>query len=213
MTFRTLDPFPLALFPMGTHWLWHVFSAAAVVCLTAYVFRAWNTGHPNNISTLVSSRRSVKYVDKLSELILTSMEPKIPTYTRVLEYVENFLRLTKIFTRTLRGARSLDAMERAQGKLPNSTIHFAMTEWAGDILTTLNVHVEKVGQPSREEPVLFVGNHISYVDIPLLMFLNPVVFVAKKQLGSWPIIGAACRSVGTISSIEIRKHRGKAPAI
>ena len=147
------------------------------------------------------------------------MEPKIPAYTRVLENVENFLRLTKIFTRTLRGAHSLRTMERAQGKLSNSTIHFAMTEWAGDILTTLNVHVEKVGQPSREEPVLFVGNHISYVDIPLLMFVSPVVFVAKKQLGSWPVIGTACRSVGTIlvdrDSKASRKSSGEliAPCI
>ena len=60
VTFRTLDPFPLEIFPMGTHWLWHVFSAAAVVLLTTYVFRAVELAErPNNISTMASSRRSV----------------------------------------------------------------------------------------------------------------------------------------------------------
>lgn len=47
-------------------------------------------------------------------------------------------------------------------------------------------------------PALLVGNHISYVDIPLLMTYIPVAFVAKKQLAAWPIFGAAMRCVGTV---------------
>lgn len=66
------------------------------------------------------------------------------------------------------------------------------------MLKTLNVEVTTSGDSVERHPVILVGNHISYVDIPLLMKVAPVVFVAKRQLQRWPIFGAAATSVGTI---------------
>ena len=47
-------------------------------------------------------------------------------------------------------------------------------------------------------PFLMVSNHLSYVDVVVFASRLDCVFVAKKDVESWPIIGTLCRSVGTI---------------
>ena len=47
-------------------------------------------------------------------------------------------------------------------------------------------------------PFLLVSNHLSYVDVVVLASRLECLFVAKKDVESWRIIGALCRSVGTI---------------
>ena len=47
-------------------------------------------------------------------------------------------------------------------------------------------------------PFLLVSNHLSYVDVVVLASRLECLFVAKKDVERWPIIGALCRSVGTI---------------
>ena len=43
-----------------------------------------------------------------------------------------------------------------------------------------------------------MGNHISYLDIPLLFLAAPVTFVAKSELGKWPILGECMRLVNIL---------------
>jgi 1-acyl-sn-glycerol-3-phosphate acyltransferase len=48
-------------------------------------------------------------------------------------------------------------------------------------------------------PAIFVCNHISYLDIPLLMHLVPQAsLVSKVEVASWPIIGRAAERVNTV---------------
>ena len=47
-------------------------------------------------------------------------------------------------------------------------------------------------------PFLLVSNHLSYLDVVVLASRLECIFVAKKEVESWPIIGALSRSVGTI---------------
>ena len=42
-------------------------------------------------------------------------------------------------------------------------------DWAQSLLNKLNVHVTVLGTPPPKTPHVLVGNHISYLDIPLLM--------------------------------------------
>jgi 1-acyl-sn-glycerol-3-phosphate acyltransferase len=71
--------------------------------------------------------------------------------------------------------------------------------WARDILTNIGVSVEVRGSPSPRTPLLLVGNHLSYLDIPLLMGFAPnISFVAKEEVGRWPVIGAGARALNTI---------------
>lgn len=68
--------------------------------------------------------------------------------------------------------------------------------WAGQIFELMNVDVTVTGKENlnSEKAHLFVGNHISYLDIPLLFSILPVTFVAKEELASWPIIGSCIKS-------------------
>jgi 1-acyl-sn-glycerol-3-phosphate acyltransferase len=49
-----------------------------------------------------------------------------------------------------------------------------------------------------KEPRLILANHVSYLDVVVLGALYPSAFVAKKEISSWPVIGALCRGLGCI---------------
>ena len=44
---------------------------------------------------------------------------------------------------------------------------------------------------------IIVANHLGYVDVLVLAALTPVVFVAKREVRSWPIFGWFARMAGT----------------
>lgn len=56
-------------------------------------------------------------------------------------------------------------------------------------LHLLGLEVQVLGTPSRERPTLFVSNHSSYLDIPVLGSLLEASFVAKREVGGWPVFG------------------------
>ena len=45
---------------------------------------------------------------------------------------------------------------------------------------------------------LLVSNHLSYIDIIVLSSIRPWVFVAKRDVASWPLFGWLARAAGTI---------------
>ena len=45
---------------------------------------------------------------------------------------------------------------------------------------------------------LLVCNHLSYLDIIVLSSIQPCVFVAKRDVSSWPLFGWLARAAGTI---------------
>lgn len=47
-------------------------------------------------------------------------------------------------------------------------------------------------------PFFLVSNHLTYLDIVALGACLPCVFVAKDEIDGWPVVGALCRSVGTV---------------
>ncbi len=47
-------------------------------------------------------------------------------------------------------------------------------------------------------PFLLVSNHLSYVDIVALQSQVDCVFIAKKEVAGWPILGFVSRTLGTI---------------
>lgn len=71
--------------------------------------------------------------------------------------------------------------------------------WSGGILSFTGVRLSVTGAPSAARPTLFAGNHLSYLDIPLLLSQVPQAnFVAKIELASWPLFGRAMRKADTI---------------
>ena len=49
-----------------------------------------------------------------------------------------------------------------------------------------------------QAPFLLVTNHLSYLDILLLYTCVDGVFVAKRDMRSWPVLGALAQLMGTI---------------
>jgi 1-acyl-sn-glycerol-3-phosphate acyltransferase len=45
---------------------------------------------------------------------------------------------------------------------------------------------------------LLVCNHLGYLDVLVLAALTPVVFVAKREVRTWPVFGRFARLAGTI---------------
>lgn len=71
-------------------------------------------------------------------------------------------------------------------------------------LDALGVDVIEHGPPP--DGALIVCNHVGYLDIFVLASRVPVVFVAKREVASWPIWGWLARSAGTI--FIDRRRRG-----
>jgi lyso-ornithine lipid O-acyltransferase len=57
----------------------------------------------------------------------------------------------------------------------------------------LGFQIEQVGEPSPHRPTLFVANHSSYLDIPVLGSLIDGSFVAKAEIASWPYFGTLAK--------------------
>lgn len=62
-----------------------------------------------------------------------------------------------------------------------------------------NARIRKVvhGEPAKGR-VVFVANHMSWSDIPLLGSLIGGVFVAKAEVGRWPVVGPLARLHGIL---------------
>lgn len=72
-------------------------------------------------------------------------------------------------------------------------------KWASTALKVLNIETKVIGAPRQSGPLLLLGNHISYLDIPLIMAVAPQVsFLSKQELKRWPIIGPAAKKAHTI---------------
>lgn len=71
-------------------------------------------------------------------------------------------------------------------------------------LIGFDIHVH--GKMAVNGPILFVSNHASYLDIPVLGSLLPASFVAKAEVASWPLFGFMAKLQNT-AFIERRAAR------
>jgi 1-acyl-sn-glycerol-3-phosphate acyltransferase len=71
--------------------------------------------------------------------------------------------------------------------------HLAAKRWAARMLRLLGIELSVRGQPPTKQ-ALIVGNHRSYVDVAALLSQVRCVFLAKAEVESWPIFGAATQS-------------------
>ena len=81
----------------------------------------------------------------------------------------------------------------------NSTEQARRTQaWARDLCRVAGIRIQFAeGTPPPPGTVL-VSNHRSYADIFVLAAATPVVFLAKKEIESWPVFGIAARRAGTV---------------
>ncbi|AGH94793.1 lysophospholipid acyltransferase family protein [Pseudobdellovibrio exovorus] len=93
---------------------------------------------------------------------------------------------------------------------PKANILALKKEWAEELARRFGIRIEAKGMPPSEAPVIIVGNHISYLDIIILMAVHPqVTFLAKKEVGEWPIIGPTARRVDTLFVNRTEKNKAQ----
>ena len=67
------------------------------------------------------------------------------------------------------------------------------------LLWLININVEVIGKRNQKNvPTLYVSNHLSYLDIPVLGSTINGRFIAKNEISKWPIIGNLSKIGNTI---------------
>ncbi len=56
----------------------------------------------------------------------------------------------------------------------------------------------KVAGELPDKPMLWVANHVSWTDIPLLGALQPMSFLSKAEVRDWPVAGWLAHKAGTL---------------
>lgn len=81
----------------------------------------------------------------------------------------------------------------------NASIPYLQKNWAEETLQRFGFDLHIIGTPAEDKSLVFVGNHISYIDIAVLLQAIPdVSFVAKKQVSFWPLFGHAAKAMNTV---------------
>jgi 1-acyl-sn-glycerol-3-phosphate acyltransferase len=94
------------------------------------------------------------------------------------------------------------------------TLRLRLTRWwCRRLLTCFRIKVRAFGKLPilGKTHTMFVGNHISWVDIHAINSMIPVRFVAKMEIKDWPVFGYLVRKSGTI--FINRNHRKDAARI
>lgn len=70
---------------------------------------------------------------------------------------------------------------------------------AAGVLRALDVRLTSdTARLSAGHGTLVVANHVSWLDIPALLAVEPLRLLAKREVADWPLIGAMARRTGTI---------------
>lgn len=74
-----------------------------------------------------------------------------------------------------------------------------MQRWASGLLSILSIRLHCCGSPpASEKGALLAANHVSWLDVCVLMAACPTRFVAKSEISRWPVLGMLCRNAGTL---------------
>jgi 1-acyl-sn-glycerol-3-phosphate acyltransferase len=72
-----------------------------------------------------------------------------------------------------------------------------LQRWSRHACGLLGLEVQAQGTPSRK-PCIYVSNHRSYLDVPLLAGVLGAGFLSRSDLEHWPLVGRAARAAGTV---------------
>lgn len=73
-----------------------------------------------------------------------------------------------------------------RGSKPAYTIPWL---WHKGVCRILGLRVIVEGEPCTDRQVIFISNHLSYLDIPVIGSVLKASFVAKGEVASWPVFG------------------------
>ncbi|MGW1836137.1 lysophospholipid acyltransferase family protein [Streptomyces sp. NPDC002067] len=103
-------------------------------------------------------------------------------------------------TTALRGASFAATVRRALADGGHLADPARLRDRARALLAALGIRLDGGGPlraPSTGPGTLIVANHISWLDIPALLAVEPVPVLAKREVGTWPVVGGLARRAGT----------------
>jgi len=84
--------------------------------------------------------------------------------------------------------------------------------WSRALMALCGVQIRVLGTPVWHTPVLWVANHVSWIDIFCLNRVRSTAFVAKREIRAWPVVGWLVAGAGTIfierGSRQALRHAG-----
>ena len=111
--------------------------------------------------------------------------------------IVRIIRIARIIIHTVYGGfLGMVIMPSATAKQRN----WIVSHWSRNLLNILNIEVIRQGKLPSHDAIntMFVGNHISWVDIHALNSVRAVRFIAKSDLKSWPIFGWLAKKCNTL---------------
>jgi 1-acyl-sn-glycerol-3-phosphate acyltransferase len=69
--------------------------------------------------------------------------------------------------------------------------------WSGALVRRFGFRIRAFGTPLAG-PVMYVANHVSWLDIELMHSQRAIHFVAKSEIARWPLVGWLASRAGTI---------------
>jgi 1-acyl-sn-glycerol-3-phosphate acyltransferase len=106
-------------------------------------------------------------------------------------------RSARLFTHLLQGvATAALVLPRLSPEAREERIR----QWCSTVLAILQVSVRVRGHVPKADTrgMLFVANHISWIDIWVLKAQLPMRFVSKSEIRDWPVIGWLALHAGTL---------------
>jgi len=84
-------------------------------------------------------------------------------------------------------------------------------KWSVGLLAILCIRLRFSGTlpKAKDQPIMLVANHVSWLDVYSLITVCPARFVAKSEIRKWPLLGWLSQNVGTLF-IERAKRRDTA---
>ena len=79
--------------------------------------------------------------------------------------------------------------------------------WHRVVLAALGMRVTVHGALAAQRPLMLASNHISWTDILVVSSVAKVCFIAKSELGRWPIFGTLARLQRTVFVERDRKRK------
>jgi len=78
--------------------------------------------------------------------------------------------------------------------------------WSRVLMPACGVRVRVSGEPVRQGPVLWVANHVSWIDIFVVNSVRAAAFVAKAEIRHWPVVGWLALGAGTLFIDRTQRH-------
>lgn len=80
---------------------------------------------------------------------------------------------------------------------PRETLPRYIQTFCHKMASSFGIQVVQV-EPVPQHHGLWVSNHISWMDIPVVGSVSPAFFLSKAEIGEWPVFGRLAHAAGTL---------------